>query len=189
MSSFNKILEKINQQNDKIEDMKKAHMEDLQSEFKNIIKMFFDECPKIQAVLWSQFTPYFNDGDPCIFRINGPIFVTQNFDTKNLRDSYEYEDDDEYASLSVPSVSWQKDINYARNILENNPSAWQKEYYSSNIIKLEEMQNDFNGYDEKIKLFTRLIHDNEDMINKVYGDGVLVYLTPTEVIVEQYSHD
>lgn len=32
-------------------------------------KLFMDEHPEIAAIRWEQYTPYFNDGDPCVFRV------------------------------------------------------------------------------------------------------------------------
>jgi hypothetical protein len=29
----------------------------------------FESQPSINAVRWKQYTPYFNDGDPCTFRV------------------------------------------------------------------------------------------------------------------------
>lgn len=28
-----------------------------------------DECPMLGGFVWTQFTPYFNDGSPCVFRL------------------------------------------------------------------------------------------------------------------------
>lgn len=36
---------------------------------KEVFKEFFDANPKAAAVSWRQYTPYFNDGDPCYFRV------------------------------------------------------------------------------------------------------------------------
>jgi len=30
----------------------------------------FDANPKLEKIRWRQYTPYFNDGDPCIFRVH-----------------------------------------------------------------------------------------------------------------------
>lgn len=30
-------------------------------------KEFFEKVPMVKAVQWTQYTPYFNDGDPCVF--------------------------------------------------------------------------------------------------------------------------
>jgi hypothetical protein len=33
-------------------------------------KDLFERFPKLEKISWSQYTPYFNDGDECIFRSN-----------------------------------------------------------------------------------------------------------------------
>lgn len=192
MSAFENITNRIAEQNAKIEEMRKAHMKSLQADFHEIIKLFFDECPKVQAVIWSQYTPYFNDGEECIFSINQPNFVTKNFDREDLQNPYEYEDDDEYGCLKVPSYVANWDAEIARDkaeLAKPTASDWVKGYYPECIAALEEMQKEFPGYDIKIKAFAGLLEDNEDMLREVYGDHVAVYLTADEVIVEEYSHD
>jgi len=34
------------------------------------VQKVFDENPKLLAVCWNQWAPYFNDGDPCIFGVH-----------------------------------------------------------------------------------------------------------------------
>ena len=188
MSAFENITNKIAEQNARLEEMRQAHMKELQGDFNNIIKLFFEECPKVQAVVWSQYTPYFNDGDECVFSVNDPCFITKNFDREELLNPYEYEDDDEYGSLSIGN--WDQLIENSKNAMNRHDATqWAKEYYPKHIAKLEQMQEDFPGYDVKITAFTKLLTDNEDMLQAVYGDHAAVYLTPTEVIVEEYDHD
>ena len=188
MSAFENITRKIADQNARIEEMRKAHMKELQGEFNEIIKLFFEECPKVQAVVWSQYTPYFNDGDECVFSVNEPSFVTKNFDRDDLLNPYEYEDTDEYGSLIV--ANWEDYIqNSKAQLAKPNATDWVNEYYPKHIATLEQMQQDFPGYDVKIKAFANLLSENEDMLREVYGDHVAVYLTPNEVIVDEYDHD
>jgi hypothetical protein len=33
---------------------------------------FFDAHPEAKAVIWTQYTPYFNNGNTCVFRVNSP---------------------------------------------------------------------------------------------------------------------
>src|ERR1700674_1049946 len=33
------------------------------------LKNIFDKYPSIENISWTQYTPYFNDGDPCVFRV------------------------------------------------------------------------------------------------------------------------
>lgn len=192
MSAFENITNKIAEQNAKLEAMRKAHMKELQEDFNKIITLFFEECPKVQAVVWSQYTPYFNDGDECVFGVNDPCFVTKNFDRDDLQNPYEYEDADEYGCLSIPLyvADWDAEIKRDKATLAKpNASDWVKGYYPKAIAALEQMKIDFPGYDVKIKAFAQLLSDNEDMLKEVYGDHAAVYLTPGEVIVEEYSHD
>lgn len=54
-------------------------------------KKFFEKFPEVAAVRWEQYTPYFNDGDECVFGMN-------DFDIKldmvgSLKEDSEYEDD------------------------------------------------------------------------------------------------
>lgn len=36
---------------------------------KEAFKEIFDKHPSIYSISWKQYTPYFNDGDPCYFRV------------------------------------------------------------------------------------------------------------------------
>jgi hypothetical protein len=51
----------------------------LQKEAAEMIKPMLSEFikanPQVEQVYWTQYTPYFNDGDPCVFRVNEPYFV------------------------------------------------------------------------------------------------------------------
>lgn len=39
---------------------------------------FFARYPEVVEVRWRQYTPYFNDGDPCTFRANDFCILTQS---------------------------------------------------------------------------------------------------------------
>ena len=49
---------------------------------KKDFKKFFEDNPDIQAIKWVQYTPYFNDGDPCEFRVGDFSFC--NTDDKEV---------------------------------------------------------------------------------------------------------
>lgn len=40
-----------------------------------IFKTAFDEIPEIQSIAWTQGTPSFNDGDPCVFSVHEPSII------------------------------------------------------------------------------------------------------------------
>lgn len=97
---FDEIVNDMQTMAAELEATRKRHMEEMQTKFKNATTAFFEAAPNVQAVIWSQYTPYFNDGEECVFSVNTPVFVTKNFDPENLEDPYEYEDDEEYGSES-----------------------------------------------------------------------------------------
>ena len=45
--------------------LKQQFQTEAQVIFKDVFKNFFDKNPAITAVIWNQYTPYFNDGDTC----------------------------------------------------------------------------------------------------------------------------
>jgi hypothetical protein len=56
---------------------------------------FFEKNPDIAALKWSQYTPYFNDGDSCIFSVHD-----FSFRMKGNTDDY---GDDEFHSTWSPN--------------------------------------------------------------------------------------
>lgn len=58
---------------------------------KEAFKDFFTTHPRVESVTWTQYTPYFNDGDACHFGV-GEFYV--------LLDSDKDEDNDEEDSYS-----------------------------------------------------------------------------------------
>jgi len=48
------------------EEMVKIGKEALTNEFKRV----FEEWPEVEGIRWTQYTPYFNDGDPCRFSVH-----------------------------------------------------------------------------------------------------------------------
>jgi hypothetical protein len=43
--------------------------------------------PAIRGVTWAQYTPYFNDGDPCTFGINDPALILARSFADQYKDS------------------------------------------------------------------------------------------------------
>jgi hypothetical protein len=64
--------------------------------FKEIISYVFEKNPNINSIKWIQYTPYFNDGDECVFSVHEPSFTNavEDDDLDNI--SYgEYNGDNE----------------------------------------------------------------------------------------------
>jgi hypothetical protein len=71
-----------------------------------LFKPFFDANPQIDAVKWSQYTPYFNDGDTCTFSVHDIELVSKDLFPDEDADSYhgentmsEWDADEEHKPL------------------------------------------------------------------------------------------
>lgn len=49
----------------------------------------FTAHPEIRAIGWTQYTPYFNDGEPCVFDVHIMSFSVVDVDPKNVTSVYE----------------------------------------------------------------------------------------------------
>ena len=41
---------------------------------KEVFKLFWEKNPEVKTISWTQYAPYFNDGDACIFGVNEIYF-------------------------------------------------------------------------------------------------------------------
>lgn len=67
MTTINNLLENVMAAKSAYDTALKQITED------NIHPLFasvFDQHPKLESFSWNQYTPYFNDGDECVFRVN-----------------------------------------------------------------------------------------------------------------------
>jgi hypothetical protein len=53
---------------------------DAQEKLKEYFAEFWEKNPAIKAIHWSQYAPYFNDGDPCTFSVHDPYFTNAEGD-------------------------------------------------------------------------------------------------------------
>lgn len=77
--------------------VKKEFQEKASSAMKEAFTDFFMNNPNVMGIAWTQYTPYFNDGDECIFNVNEAYFTLNNvkpedfsgcYDEENFHDSW-----------------------------------------------------------------------------------------------------
>jgi hypothetical protein len=78
-----------------------------QAAMNEVFKNFFDDNPNVLAFYWTQYTPYFNDGEACEFSVGEFMFSTvDNLDV----DVDEEIDDMNFHSTYAHKYSKNKDI-------------------------------------------------------------------------------
>jgi hypothetical protein len=96
------IAAKIEAKKAEIIELKRVLDEKMKAELTESAKFFFEETG-LEAVIWNQYTPSFNDGDPCTFTLGEAIFIRHGFDPEELQSADEYEDDELYGTVQWSS--------------------------------------------------------------------------------------
>jgi hypothetical protein len=151
----------------------KAEMEEKQKElqkrarevFHEEIQGLFATYPELQSVSWTQYTPYFNDGDECIFRCGGNSSVNINLygpdpETGPLTPKGDYE---------AESKTEHYFSRYSTNPAPAESEPWQKRA----------------AWD-----VTRICSTLGDSLMKdIFGDHVLVMIGRDKIVVDNYEHE
>ena len=179
--SFDKVNTLIAEKNAKIDELKSLYQEGLKVLAKDLFKEFFNLNPSVQAILWNQYTPYFNDGDPCEFRVCQPVFITKNFDPDDITTPCAYEGEEEYGSFNVDLINYRK---YAEG--EGDKEFWTR--------RVTEMEADIEGLEtinwDSIVAMDNFVESNDEIMKEMFGDHSVVAVTRDQIIVEEYtSHD
>ena len=152
-------------------ELKRKFQEQAQEMFKGVTKEFFEKNPGVTAVVWTQYTPYFNDGDECVFRVHTPTF-TNAPDPENVRwGEYDGDEEDVWA------------VDNIRYILNSD-----RAYYADE----RELILSKGGVNvESCEAFTSVINSSEmeDIFRAMFGDHVQVVATREGFTTTDYEHD
>lgn len=109
-NSFKELVEKQSA-------LKKQYREEGKKLFSVLVKEFFDKFgDEVKAFAWTQYTPYFNDGEPCTFGINDIWHITNK--------AYERIKTDEERDLLEESIyEWDECSGDDDNKLSENANA------------------------------------------------------------------
>ena len=152
-------------------ELRKQFQDKAQGLFKNITKEFFEKNPGVTAFVWTQYTPYFNDGDTCEFGVNEVVF-TNAPDPENIQ--WEEYDGDEEGVWAATNIKY---------VLESD-----RDYYKEDADKIRAA----GGVDtESCELMSEAIgsHEMSDVMLAMFGDHVKIIATREGFDVEDYSHD
>lgn len=179
------LEEQMSALNKEIAALKKSHIESSKKVFHNAVAAFFKAFPEIEAMMWHQYTPYFNDGDSCEFSVHDLYFVTkedkQNLDDGEIRlddlyDSNPYAAPDDYV------------FKYAK---QDGPN---KQYYVDKVKEWEDLVEKLGPrcreLGEGLKKFKKIFHSiPDDTMLSLFGDHVTVTATRKEITVDEYDHE
>lgn len=147
------------------EEAKKVFTEKMQAEIKNIFKQFFNECTEIKTIRWVQYTPYFNDGEECVFRVSEPYFSNAKPELLNPWGELD----------SFKDESLFSEVAYYCDPTRHEHG---NEYVSSETYK---------NCSELSKLLCS--GSMESILKNIFGDHVCVTITKDGIDVEECEHE
>ena len=171
MTEIETIEQEIDALNTERKELQEKYQSKMQEHLKKLTKTFFEQNPQVTAIIWTQYTPYFNDGDTCEFGRND--FTVTNCPLNELHDvSYgEYEGENEDVFV-VENFDW----------LFNPRNTYSKEEREK--VKKAEVNTD------SVKKFINILESiDDDVYLETFGDHVKVIATAEGFSVDDYSHD
>jgi len=162
--NFEQKLEKLKERQSQISDIKKEVLDLSSGIFEDFYKYIFEKYPTLESFGWSQYTPYFNDGDTCIFSVN----------TDYISVNDEYVDEAKWSSeVNVINWgNWNRELKvYEGRVEQPNPN-----YDPVLTAASNEITNFLGNF------------DNDFYLSK-FGDHAEITVTKSEIKISDHDHD
>lgn len=174
-------LNEIQKQIEKLE--KQAHKESSKLISKGF-KEVFKKHPDLKSFSWTQYTPYFNDGDECVF--------SAHTDYISINGSEECESIYEVRQFLDTLHNPKKEITRLQKRIEE----YKKEKYDHSYLE-DEIKRIESGSIEETRNKLAVLEDisqilssiDDDCYKSIFGDHVRVTVTKDGWSTESYEHD
>lgn len=157
-------IKSLREKNSEISKLKNEAYSISKEVFESWCRDVFEKNPRLESFSWNQYTPYFNDGDTCVFSAN----------TDYLKINGEYADDSDWISESTVTA-WGT---YNRET---------KKYEGRVETPNESYDAELDKVTQEIKDFLCLFDD--DFYIRKFGDHSEITVTKEGIEVEEYEHD
>jgi hypothetical protein len=162
--NYQEKLKELKEKQSQISDIKKQVLDLSSGIFEDFYKYIFEKYPTLESFGWTQYTPYFNDGDTCIFSVN----------TDYISVNDEYVDEAKWSSeVNVINWgNWNRELKvYEGRVEEPNPN-----YDPVLTAASNEITNFLGNF------------DNDFYLSK-FGDHASITVTKDGVDISDYDHD
>ncbi len=215
---YNQLLANFDVLNKRIADAHAEMRNTSKGLIEQAVKIFLDTCPEVTGVHWTQYTPYFNDGESCEFGVNEYCFHILEED-EEIEMSYEstvlYDSSDLQVALlglenakayTADRAAWQQQ--YLKDWLTKHGRAWTGRYpdeikpYPHDPAKAQVWIDEVLALMEKIPadvadrinnsfkaLRSALARVPDNVMESVYGDHSLVVINRGGTEIEEHTHD
>lgn len=144
---------------------------------KQVFKDFFTKHPYVEEIYWTQYTPYFMDGEPCTFGVNDMYMkITDLNKAREVLDRRcTWETEYDYKNGKTTFVRPYEDGELAEALEENE---WGEGLDISSALPGTTLAKDLNT----------IMVDNE-LYESVFGDHVIVRVTANRIETEHHEHE
>lgn len=167
------LLTEFQNAQDEIRRLEREKAEKAQQVFAEGAKKIFEKHPIVKNFGWAQYTPYFNDGDPCTFGVH-ELVVNLEIDEESSTEDH----------LAVESF-WEgapEFSGYGEQSKINKTVGW-RENEKPNPNYDPDYGEAFGAVKALREVFT------EQDLEGLFGDHVAVAVTPEKVYVQDYDHE
>lgn len=196
--SIETVVKELAEFNDNYKKVRADFVEQLRPQFSAAFDQFFNENPNVGGVQWTQYTPYFNDGDECIFRVNDMYLFPAGTDLDDL----------DYDDCSFPYLN---DVEAYKTLLETGqaPADYRSYYSNESFLRTYGVTREQYILDEaervginptNVEVYIKTLEDwdtlaatlgsiDDDVYKDIFGDHVKVVVTRNGINVDEYDHD
>ncbi len=161
MNTFTDAQNNINEIISEYDAIMNKTREMLQDRMRVLFNSFFQSYPEVKTIHWTQYTPYFNDGDECTFSVGEAYFTTTEYADVDCS----YGEDDEG---NIQTSRWDDEA---------------RKYVNATDIS-EELINSINSLSAIVSSDA-----NEDVMRAMFGNHVWVKAHRDGFQVDEYDHD
>lgn len=190
MTNTATLLDTVKQKAQEIKDLRAEHQKLTQQLLADSFKQIFEEYPKVGKVQWTQYTPYFNDGDECVFGVNEWEILSQD-ELENPDEEYEGRYSYGDAAGDFSTSTYRDQVNKVSPRFYKRPGS---DYWSPHKWGDDNEVKENPNYDpqygepyEAIKELYKTI--DQGTLKEIFGDHVYVAIDREGAHVEEYDHD
>ena len=187
-----KILNEINSAYIAFEQKKKQLTAELLEEFPKIFAPLFNQCPRLAGFWWSQYTPYFNDGDTCEFSSHASYAHAIIYDEEGNKIDTEYIENSPLDEVSYVILKSKEEVDECLALCKKLGYTW----FDKTNTKVGNRGYRINPhYDSHLSSTLKDIQlvlgeIPNDMYRDLFGDHVKVSVYADGTInVKEYDHD
>lgn len=157
-------LDKMNKIRDDLKKAEKAASKDIM----DVLKKMMADNPLIVGLKWQQYTPSFNDGEPCVFSISGPFI---KFDEK-ISGAGDNDADEEQENGGFLDANYDIDDDFYKK--------------KSDIFNFKEIKELKKTVKDVCAVYSHL-EAMDTQLQEMFGDNIEVIVTKDGVETEDYD--